>query len=100
MILILEIAFLITGIYAIATGKMPSLIVGKRFKAEGRQVRLLGILMAGTMPAILLGTLIVGALGGLRSRDGLAAVAVFEFLWVIGVGLVVAVALRRIRKPD
>lgn len=100
MILILEIAFLIAGVYAIFTAKMPSWIVGKGYKAEGNSVRLLGILMAAVLPVVFCGSFTIGVVAGMNNTDPTFLAVGFEIASVILVAIVVTVILRRVRQPD
>ncbi|MCE9645259.1 MAG: hypothetical protein K8S20_04605 [Chloroflexi bacterium] len=100
MILILELAFLVAGVYALFTAKMPAWIVGKGYKAEGSPVRLLGALMAALLPGVFCGSFGIGIIAGMSNFDPTLLVIVFEIGAVIAVAVIVTVALRRIRQPD
>ncbi|HKJ37647.1 MAG TPA: hypothetical protein VJ972_02650 [Anaerolineales bacterium] len=100
MILILEILFLIGGLYALFTAKMPSILVGKGYKAEGNQVRMMGGLMAALLPGILCLGFTIGFVGGVAEFDPTLWVSVLEFVIVIVVAIVVNVTIKKIRVPD
>lgn len=100
MILIIEVIFLFAGLYALFTAKMPSWIVGKGYKAEGNQVRLLGAFMALLLPGIFCLGFTVGMVGGVADFDPTNWVGVLEFATVIVAALVVTFTLRSIRVPD
>jgi len=100
MILIIEIAFLIAGLYALFTAKMPAWIVGKGFKAEGRNVRILGGLMAAVLPGIFCMGFTLGVAGGIGGFDPSGWITGLEILVVIIAAIVVTLVLRNIRIPD
>lgn len=100
MILAIEILFLIAGLYAAFTAKLPSWFVGKGYKAEGSKVRLLGILMAATLPIVFCGAFTIGIAAAFGNIDPTALVTVFEIGYVIIIAIVVAVVIRNIRVPE
>ena len=100
MILVIEIAFLIAGLYALFTAKMPSWIVGRGYKAEGSQVRLIGGLMAALLPGVLCMGFTIGFAGAFMDFNPTGWVTGLEILLVIGVAIIVTVALRNIRVQD
>ena len=100
MIFIIEVAFLIAGLYALFTAKMPSWIVGKGYKAEGNNVRLIGALMAALLPGALCIGFTVGVVSGFANFDPTIWVGVLEFITVITVAIIATVVLRNIRVPD
>jgi predicted lipid-binding transport protein (Tim44 family) len=100
MILVIEIAFLIAGLYALFTAKMPSWIVGKGFKAEGNQVRLIGGLMAALLPGVLCMGFTLGVVGGVGGYDVTGWVTGIEIIGVILVAIIVTVMIRNIRQPE
>jgi hypothetical protein len=100
MILALEILFLVAGLYALFTGKMPSWIVGKGYKAEGNPVRLLGILMVAVLPSVFCGGIVIGIASAQADFDPTWIAIAFEFISVIVAAIIVTLVLRRIRQPD
>jgi len=100
MIFIIEVAFLIAGLYALFTAKMPSWIVGKGYKAEGNKVRMIGALMAILLPGALCMGFTIGIIGGFADFDPTLWVGVLEFITVIAVAIIVTLVLRNIRVPD
>lgn len=100
MILAIEILFLIAGLYATFTAKLPSWFVGKGYKAEGSKVRLLGILMAATLPIVFCGGFVLGVASGIAEFDPTAPVTIFEIGYVIIVAIIVTVVVRNIRVPE
>jgi hypothetical protein len=99
MILAIEIVFLIAGAYALITAKMPSWIVGKGYKAEGNKVRLLGTLMAATLPIVLCGGFTIGIVGEIANFNPTTVAIIFEIGFVIVVAIIVAVVLKNVREP-
>jgi hypothetical protein len=100
MILVIEIAFLIAGLYALFTAKMPSWIVGKGYKAEGNKVRVLGALMAALLPGVLCITFSLGVVSTFVSFDPTGWAVGLEFGIVILAAIIVTIVLRNIRQPD
>jgi hypothetical protein len=100
MILVIEIAFFIAGIYALITSRMPSWMVGRGYKAEGNQVRLLGIFMTVLLPGMFCGGLGIGFISGMMDSDPAVPATIFEIGSVIIAAIIVSVVLRRIRQPN
>lgn len=100
MILVIEIAFLIAGLYALFTAKMPAWIVGKGYKAEGGKVRILGGLMAALLPGVFCLGFTLGLAGGFSGFDPTGWITGMEIVTVIIVAIIVTLVLRNIRVPD
>jgi hypothetical protein len=100
MILAIEIVFLIAGLYALFTAKMPSWIIGKGYKAEGGSVRLLGALMAALLPGVTCMGFTAGFAGAFMNFDPTVWVTVLEIFIVIVVAVIVTISLRNIRVQD
>lgn len=100
MILALEILFLVAGLYALFTGKMPSWLAGKGYKAEGNPVRLLGILMVAVLPSVLCGGVVIGIVSYEANFDPTWIAVAFEVISVIIAAIIVTIVLRRVRQPD
>jgi predicted lipid-binding transport protein (Tim44 family) len=100
MIFFIEVAFLIAGLYALFTAKMPSWLVGKGFKAEGNKVRMLGALMAVLLPGALCMGFTLGIIGAYADFDPTIWASVLEFVTVIIVAIIVSVVIKNIRVSD
>lgn len=100
MILAIEILFLLAGLYALFTAKMPSWIVGKGYKAEGNNVRLIGGLMAALLPGVLCAGFTLGFVSVFAGFDPTGWATGIEILIVIVVAIIVAVAIRNVRELD
>jgi predicted lipid-binding transport protein (Tim44 family) len=100
MILAIEVLFLIAGLYALFTAKMPSMIVGKGFKAEGNKVRIIGGLMVALLPGILCLGFTLGLAGGIMDFDPRVLVTLSEIGIVIAAAIIVTLVIRNIRIPD
>lgn len=97
MILILEIIFLIAGLWAIATGKLPAFLFGGgHYTAEGTAVRLLGILLILPLPLAFMAGIVLGLLFG---EDAPGYAVVTEIVIVIGVAIAASIAFRFVRRP-
>ena len=100
MILAIEILFLIAGVYAIITAKLPSWFVGKGFKAQGNKVRILGILMAAIMPMMLCFGIAIGFVGAMANFNPSNISTGFEIVFVILMAIIVTIVVRRIREHE
>lgn len=97
MLLIVEIIFIVTGIWAIATAKLPAFLFGGgQYKAEGAGVRGVGLLLLTPLPLTFILTIILYVIFGERATT---YGAILEFFIVIGVAAGAAIAFRRIRQP-
>lgn len=97
MFLIIEILMLITGIWAIATGKVPSFLFGGgKYQIEGLNARLFGILLVLPLPLAFLGATILVLLFG---EDGAGFATLLEIGIVIGVGVLALILGRVIGQP-
>jgi hypothetical protein len=95
MLFILEIVFFIMGLYALINAKLPSWFVGKGFYAEGKEVRLLSILMIAPLPLAFCAGIAIGII----DPDSIWIGSVVEFIAIVAAAIIVAVTLQRIRKP-
>lgn len=96
MLLIVEIAMLIGGIYAIVTAKVPSFLVGGgKYQVEGTVARLFGILLILPLPVAFLSGIILALLFG---EGGTGYAAILEFITVIGIAIFATVLTRIVGK--
>jgi hypothetical protein len=100
MILIIEVAFLIAGLYALFTAKLPAWIVGKGFKAEGSKVRWVGALMAALLPGVLCLGFTLGIVSAFAEFDAQGLAVIMEIVIVIVAAIIVTLLIRNIREPD
>lgn len=92
MLLIVEVVMLIGGIWTIATGKVPSFLVGGgKYQVEGLAARLLGLLLVLPLPVAFLGAFALGLLFG---EDGAGYAALLELAIVLGVAVLAVVLMR------
>jgi hypothetical protein len=97
MLLAIEVILLISGIWALVTGKLPSFLFGgPKYKLEGRGVRLLGVVLLLPIPIALVVGVVLGLLFG---EEAQAYAMLFELVIVVGVGVVAVIFSRLIRKP-
>lgn len=97
MLLIVEIIMLIAGIWALATGKIPSILFGgPHYKLEGRGVRLLGVILMLPIPVALSGGVVLALLFG-EQASGYAIL--FELAAILVVAIAALVVARHIRQP-
>ena len=96
MLLIIEIAMLIGGIYAIVTAKVPSFLVGGgKYQVEGTVARLFGVLLILPLPVAFLGGIILALLFG---EDGTGYAVILELITVFGVAILATVLTRVVGK--
>ena len=94
---IIEILMLIVGIWAIATGKLPSFLFGgAKYKLEGRGVRLLGLILALPLPAAFVAGFLLALLFG-NQTTGYAVL--LEVVIVLACGIAAVVVSRFVRQP-
>jgi hypothetical protein len=100
--LILEILFLIAGLWLIISGKIP-LGLFKALFGKGLYIttpsksRLLGLLLASPLPVVLSVSAILRALFG---QDGVFFTIIFEIGYLFVVAIVSIVLAKRIRQPE
>jgi len=98
MLLVIEIIMLIAGLWAVATGKLPSLLFGgPRYKLEGRGVRLLGVVLVLPIPVVLAGSVVLALFLG---EEATGYATVLELIIVVGVGIAALTISRVIRQPS
>lgn len=98
MLLALEIAFLLGGLYAIFTGKLPGgfLFGGGKYTAEGPAARWLGALLLLPLPlAFAVGFILALLLG----EGATPYIWIAELLIIISIAIIASILFRRIRRP-
>jgi len=95
MLFILELVFFGMGIYALITAKLPSWFVGKGFFAEGKEVRLLSIMMIVPLPLSFCAGLVIGII----NPDLIWMGSATEIAAIVVAAIIVSITLRKIRKP-
>lgn len=92
MLLILEIAMLIGGIYALVTAKVPGFLVGGgKVQIEGLPARLLGVLLILPLPTAFVGGVLLALLVG---EEAYNYAALLEIGVVFGIALLVVIISR------
>jgi hypothetical protein len=98
MLLIIEIAMFMGGIYSIISARVPSFLVGGgKYKVEGRQARIFGILLLLPLSIALWDGLLLGLLIG---DSGVDYVRTVEFLVFLGVSLLSIIFIRVFGKKN
>ncbi len=102
MLLIIEILFLVAGLWAIIAGRMPAglfrVLFGKgQYELPPPQARLFGLLLSSPFP---LSFLVAFLLGGWLGQAGLAYSTIFEALYVVAITVTSIVVARKIRRPE
>jgi hypothetical protein len=100
--LLLELLFLVAGLWLIISGKIPmglfKALFGKGlYITTPSQARLLGILLASPLPVVIVVSAILRALFG---GEGVFYAIVFEIGYLFVVAIVSIVLARRIRQPE
>jgi hypothetical protein len=97
MLLLVEIIMLIAGLWALAAGKLPSLLFGgPQYVLEGRGVRWLGLILILPLPIALAGGTVLTLLWG---QQGTFYAFGLELLMVCVAGITALVVARAIRQP-
>ena len=101
MLLVIELMFLATGLWAVVSGRLPAslfrLLFGKgEYELPPPRARLYGILLASPLPAALSASFLLAALLGERAIGVTIAV---EYLYLLAVIIASIVIARRIRRP-
>jgi hypothetical protein len=97
MLLLVEIIMLIAGLWALAAGKLPSLLFGgPQYVLEGRGVRWLGLILILPLPIALAGGTVLTLLWG---EQGTFYAFGLELLVVCVAGIAALVVARAIRQP-
>ena len=87
----------IAGLWAIITGRIPSFLLGgRRYKFEGRGVRLLGVVLLLPYPITILGGFMLFQILG---EDAEGYITILNFVTIVGVGLATIIISRKIRQP-
>ncbi len=90
--IIIEVAMLLVGIYAIVTARVPSRIAGTAaYRVEGSAARWFGGILVLPLPLALLGTVVLSFLFG---EMGSVYGTIFEAVAVLG-ALILAVVITR-----
>lgn len=102
MLLIIEILFLVAGLWAIITGKIPMgflrFLFGKGdYFLPSKRTRLLGLFFLSPLPLSFLVSII---LVGLFGAKGTGFAIVFEIIYVLVVITVSIVILRKAKQPE
>lgn len=94
---IAEIVLFLAGIWALATGKVPGVVFGKKYRIEGIGARLIGLILILPIPVALIAgvafTLILG------ETQGSVYGTVVEIVTLVLCLLVALLISYRIRKP-
>lgn len=94
--LIIEIAMLIGGIWAVVAGKVPSFLVGGgKYQVEGVVARFFGVLLILPLPVAFLGGVVLTLLFG---EDGTGYAAMLEMVTVLGIAVLAVVLVRVVGK--
>ena len=96
MLFIVEIALLIMGIWALVTAKTPSLIAGPQYQIEGRNARLLGIILVLPLPITFVVSFILALFLG---QQVVGIIALLEIFLIVIVLITAMIFIRRVRQP-
>jgi|WetSurMetagenome_2_1015567.scaffolds.fasta_scaffold150147_2 hypothetical protein len=101
-LLILEIIFLIAGLWLLITGKIPdkffSILFGKgKYVLNGLKTRLFGLLLGSPIPVVVSASLFLGIFFGDKSID---YARIFEIAYNVVVIIAAILIARNIRQPE
>jgi hypothetical protein len=96
MLAIIEIVLFICGVVGLISGKLPSLVFGKKYRIEGPGARLISALLVLPLPIALLGGVVLGLLMG---NQAVGIAWIFEIALLILCFVAAAVISRRVRQP-
>lgn len=102
MLLIIEVLFLVVGVWAIISGKIPTaffkLLFGKgEYALSPNNTRLFGLLLASPRPASFLVSILLTALLG---TNGMGYAAMFEFVLIFTVIILSIFIARKARLSE
>lgn len=98
MLLVLEIAMLIGGIYAIVTRKVPGILIGGgKYQVAESTAQIFGIMWVLPLPVAFAGGIILSLLFG---EAGVGYTGLLELVAVYGIALLSVVMLRITGKPS
>lgn len=97
MLLVIEIAMLIGGIYAVIFAELPSILVGGGNQVEGKTARWIGVLLMLPLPISFLGGAVLGLL---LDEDGAGYAMALEILVVLGAAILSVVIIRVVGKKN
>ncbi|MBA3534679.1 MAG: hypothetical protein H0T73_22395 [Ardenticatenales bacterium] len=97
MLFIFEVLLLLCGLYAIATGKLPQAVFGKKYRTEGLGERLIGLMLVVPMPTAFIVGEILAVLYG--SEDAFVYRSIFEMVLLVLMLTAALVVNRRVRQP-
>jgi hypothetical protein len=102
MLLIIELFFLVTGIWTVISAKPPArmfkLLFGKgQYDLDPQRARLFGLFLASPLPLAFLVAFILSALQGERAA---APAAYFEAFYTLAVAIASIVIARKIRRAS
>lgn len=99
---IIEILFLVAGLWLLITGKVPVGLFGALFgkghyELPPTQARMFGLLLSTPLPAAFLAGLLLAALLG---SDAIGYAFGFEIIFTISVAIAAIIIARKIRLPQ
>ncbi len=100
MLLVVEVAMLFGGAYALFTAKVPQYFFGSNYVVEGTPARIIGLLFMIPLPAALIVGFMLGLLMG-RNGIGLAGIVEIGLIVVCLVGgLIYGYRVRKPKAPE
>jgi hypothetical protein len=101
MLLIIELLFLVAGLWAIISGKIPTglfkFLFGKgEYELPSNKTRLFGLLLSSPLPASFLVSFILTIIFGTK---GTGYAVVFEYIYILTVIILSTIIARKTRHP-
>ena len=102
MLLIIELLFLIAGLWTMILGKIPAglfrVLFGKgQYELPPTQARLFGLFLSSPLPASFMAAFLLGSLLG---KNSLGYSVIFEFLYVVAIAATSIAIARKIRRLE
>ncbi len=95
-LLIVEVLLFLSGLWAMVSGELPSIVLGKQYAITGAGARIVGGLLALPLPTAFMAGLILPVILG--SEQGLAVASMIELVMVIVSLIAARIISRRMRK--
>jgi hypothetical protein len=94
--MIIELVMFFSGLWAVISGKLPSIVLGTKYSIEGTAARIIGILLILPLPIAFMAALILAFVGGLEQAGGL--VTLIQIVTIIIALIAARIISYRVRK--
>ena len=102
MLLIIELLFIVAGLWAFITGKLPvglfKFLFGKgEYELTSNQTRIFGLFLASPLPVSFIGSFLLVLLLGERA---VGYAIIFEYIYILTVIITSVIVARKARHPE